>query len=256
MSFDIHWQGGHPQQQSQGRFTSPVHGNIAPSGRRDNFQSSFNMSNMAGALPDYQDHGHPQPPQQDSQRYSNAMGGPSNFGLQHFQGQSTNRTANLYPHHTQYTDSYQEAAAIAQVYGQMQAAQRSYSGGPSPIQTSYPNASYFQNPQQQYMYYSGQPGQFGHMAPPSPFNQHFGHYGFDAANRAYSSSLPPGHNQAGTIVRPGMPGKSVTSRGALQLANVNQVMSAEVAQTRALEAFHRRHEGLHANQSSLGTLCG
>ena len=215
MSFDFHWQGGHPQQQSQGRFNLPGQGNVASSSRRENFPSSFNMSNMAGALPDYQDHGHPQLPQQDSQRYSSSMGGPSTFGIQQFQGQSTSRTGHLYTHPAQYTDSYQEAAAIAQAYGQMQAAQRSYSGGPSPIPASYPNTSYFQNPQQ-YMYYSGQPSHYGHMAPPSPFNQNLGHYSFDPSSRVYSNNLPPGNNPAGPSVRPGMPGTLASSRGALQ----------------------------------------
>ena len=208
LPYDAYSQGGQTQQQSPGgqQFSAPGQNSAAYPNRRGSFQSNFNMSSMLGALPDYQSHGVQQTSHLESQRYSGAVGGQSQYSPQQFQGQSSFSTNHLQAHPSQYADSFQEAASIAQAYAQMQAGQRSYSGGPSPIQSAYPNASYFPNSQQQYIYYPGQPSQFGQMAPPSPFGQALGHYGAEMGNRTFNSGFPSGNNQMGQYLRPGMPG--------------------------------------------------
>ena len=214
MPYDTYGQGGQSQQQSPGvqQFSAPGQNSASHPNRRGSFQSNFNMASMVGALPDYQSHPGSQTSHPESQRYPGAVSGQSLYNPQQYPGQSAFNPNNPQTHPSQYADSYQEAAALAQAYGQMQAAQRSYSGGPSPIQSSYPNASYFPNAQQQYLYYPGQMSQFGQMAPPSPFGQALGHYGTDMGTRTYHSGYPPGNTHANQYLRPGMPGRSNLAR--------------------------------------------
>ena len=169
------------------------------------------MSNMAGALPDFQNRGGPQSlHHQESQRYSGGIGGPAQYGSQQLRGQLPFNTGNYPMHPSQYAGSYQEAAAAAQIYGQMQAAQRMYSGGSNSVQSSYPGAPYLQTSQQQYMYYPGQYGQPGQAGQASS-DQGFGQYGADLGGRKFHSGYPMGPNQSGQYLRPGLASKSISS---------------------------------------------
>ncbi|CAD6574609.1 MAG: hypothetical protein ASARMPRED_006829 [Alectoria sarmentosa] len=166
---------------------------------------AFNMSGIAGALPEYQNTTSSQMSHQDPQHFltgtlgtlgaSGTSGTSSNYQAQQFPGPAPLSTGNYPMHPSQY--NYQPA------HGQMQAnPQSSHSSGPSPVHSSYPGGTYFPASQQQYMFYPGQYGQ-----PPQP--QHgpyptsyshgsshaYGQQGVDVsamAGRTMHSGYPPG----------------------------------------------------------------
>ncbi|KAL9126069.1 MAG: hypothetical protein Q9217_004827 [Psora testacea] len=209
--YEFHVQGATPQQQSPSGqpFNLPGQHDPAYVMGRGQSPAAFNMSNMAGALPEPQNRSTSQTPHHEVQRYSGgmggSMGGTSQYASQHFQGQPPLGPGNYPIHPSQYAGSYQEAAAAAQAFAQMQAAQRTYSSGPNPMQSSYPSGPYFQNTQQQYLYYPGQYGHAGQPAGHAPFNQGFGQYGAEVASRPFHSGYPAGGNNAGQVLRSGLP---------------------------------------------------
>ena len=157
------------------------------------------MSDMAGALPDNHNPGASQTPLQQSQPYPGGMGVGSQYGSHQFQGQSPMSPGNFSIHPSQYAVSYQEAAAAAQSYGQMQAAQRNYPGGLGPPRSSYPNAPYLQlNCGQQYMYYPGQHDQAGHAS----FGHSFGQYATESGGKRFHSGYPTTGGSVGQYLRP------------------------------------------------------
>ena len=210
-SYQLHVQGTTPHQHiSSGQPFSPpgpAHSAGYAMGRGPS-PTAFNMSSMAGALADQQQsRGPSQTSHPDSQRYLFGIGGLSQYGPQQFQGQPPLNAANYPLHPSQYASSYQEAAAAAQAYAQIQAAQRTFSGGPSSVQSSYSNAPFLQNHQQQYSYYAGQYAQAGPAAGHAPFNQGLGQYGTEISGRSFHSGYPSGVNNAGQFLRPGFASK-------------------------------------------------
>lgn len=136
-------------------------------------QLGFNMSAMMDTLPEMGHRPHPQVSHQND-RFAGAMGGMSPYGLPNF-------PAPPYPIRTpQYP-------APNQGYGQMQAPERSFTGAPSPL-----DSSFFQNIQLPYMYYSGQPSLSSHYPMTAPYNQQAGQeYGVEHARRLLHTGYGP-----------------------------------------------------------------
>ena len=186
---------------------------------RGQSQGAFNMSGMAGALPEYQTANSSQITHQDPQRFVAATpGGPSNYQAQHFPGQAPMSSGNYPLHPSQYP--YQP------VYGPMRASQQSsHSSGPSPIHSSYAGNAFFPSAQQQYIYYPGQYGQSPqpqHGSYPTAYGPGPSHaYGQQAgdmagmAARTIHSGYPLGtvmpyssYGSPGAYLKPGsLPGK-------------------------------------------------
>ena len=110
---------------------------------------AFNMSGIAGALPDYQLGALGQLSTLDQQRLiAGTPGNASNYPTHQFPGQSSAHTGNFPTHSSQYVPAYQQGYPLHQNA-------QSQSGGLSPLHPSYPSGSYLTGQQQQFMYYPG-----------------------------------------------------------------------------------------------------
>lgn len=217
--YQVH--GPAPQQQVPGGQTFNLPGQQTTGYQMGRGQSTgaFNMSGMAGALPEHQTHIPSHMLHQDQQRFlAGTPSSSSNYQAQQFPGQAPLSTGNYPLHPSQY--NYQSA------YGQMQASpQSSHSSGPSPGHSSYPGGTYYPASQQQYMFYPGQYGQSPqpqHGSYPTTYSHGsshaYGQQGRDMsamAGRTMHSGYPPGnvmpyssYGSSGTYLRPSiLPGK-------------------------------------------------
>ena len=131
--------------------------------------SPFNLSGMAGALPDFQSSTRSHGPQQSHQRLPpnatlTASPGFQAQPISQFAGQTPMNSQGFPTYSSQFTTPYQHAAAVAaaQAYDHQQANPQSHQGGPSLNQVSYNTSSFFpSHQQQQFLYYPGQYGQGG-----------------------------------------------------------------------------------------------
>ncbi|KAG8525399.1 uncharacterized protein KY384_009043 [Bacidia gigantensis] len=165
---------------------------------RETPPNNFNMLGMSATLPAYP-RGASQVFSQDSQRFAPSMGSMANYGAQNMQGQPAFNAVPYSMHPSQFAHSFQDTAAM---YQQMQSGHRSYSGGPSPVQSSFPSGSYIQGSQSHYPYFTGQAAQMGQMNTLSMFHQGSPPHPADINARMYHGDIPVGSNQAGQFLSP------------------------------------------------------
>ena len=206
------------------------------------------MSGMVDALPRYLNHGSPQTAYQDPQRFSAGVGSMPPYS--HFQHQLPAGLSNYQMTQAQYTGSYQDSAAMPTTYGQVQAAQRSFSAGPSPMQASFSNNPYYPSSPQNLMYYSEPASQISSLNPPSMYPHGLGQYGVEMSNRMPHRAYPPGSHQSTQQLVPNMLGKWHSFQVCLFLTNVIQVLLVERVPIPARAAYLQHHEVLHASQSN------
>ena len=180
--YEFHIQNPTPQHQSSGAHPFGTPGQQPSySMSRGQSQGGFNMSGMAGALPEYshQSPSHMQP-----------------YDQQEFQGQLNSINYPVHPH--QYPTPYQDPGSMGG-YGSIQGSHRSHSGGPSPIHSAFPT-SYFPHQHQQYMGYPPQYGQIGQM-PYTGTYPPVAHHGYGRGDIAAIGSRQRGGYSAGTAVQ-------------------------------------------------------
>ena len=215
--YEFHLQGATPQQQLPGGQVFNVPGQQAPGYQMGRGQSpnAFNMSGLAGALPEYQASTPLQVSHFDQQRTPSAA---SAYQGQQYSGHPIG--ANYPTQPSQYATQYQ-------AYGQIPQNQQAHLGGPSPIQSSYPGAGYFPAQQQQLMYYPGQYSQSGQPqhGPYPSYGQGSGHVygqqggdmsamGGRTSHSGYSTgaAIPYAYGTSGPFLRPAIPGKQLAPR--------------------------------------------
>lgn len=172
------------------------------------------MSSMAGALPEYQSTTPGQMSQHDQQRMlaSTPSAAPT-YHSQQLPNQPPLNPSNYPTHPPQYASAYQQGYA-------MQQNPQSHSGGPSPINPSYPGGGYFPAQQQQYMYFAGQHPQFvqtQHGSFSTPYGSGYMQQitdmpsiGGRGPHSGYSPSTPSAYTYGSnaSFLRPGVSGKS------------------------------------------------
>ena len=121
--------------------------------------NSFDLSGMGEALPERglpsQSHLSQQEPLRSASEANTSAGYPSSF---HFPNQAPLANPGYSPLPPQYASPYQQAAANAQAYANLQPNPSAHMGGPNPIQ-GYPGGPFYQNQQSPYAFYSGHYGQ-------------------------------------------------------------------------------------------------
>ena len=215
--FDFNYHGTTPQQQALvgSPFNPPVHGLTGLQTGRGQPHGMFNMSGMAGALPDYQAAAATQLSHHDQQRFPpGTPGTTSTYQTQQFSGQSAMNVSNYAGHPAQYTSVYQQGFPIPQ-------GSQSHPGGPGANHPPYPGGAFSTGHQQQYVLYPGhysQPAQAPHgPLPPSygpgPYTQQavdMSTIGGRLSQNPFASGVSSsyGYGSGGAYLRPAnMPGE-------------------------------------------------
>lgn len=212
--FEYHLQGATPQQQMPAGQIFNVPGqqqtHLHQMGRGQP-PGNFSMQGLAGALPEYPGSTPSQMSHHEQQRYYAASSsGASAYNNQPFSVQHPVNTGNYPIHPSQYPASYQDAATATQNYGAMQSSQRPQPGGPTSIQAGYPNAQFFPNQQQQYLYYPGHYGQPSQAAYPASYDPGSSQgYGQQSGELSAMGGRP--FHGGGHAPSAGMPGHYATS---------------------------------------------
>ena len=170
---------------------------------RDQTTGVFDMATLASSLPS-QFRGSSQMPYQSAPRYQGGMSGMAEYNHPQIHGHPGMGAGSYAMPSSQYPQSFHEPST-AQLYAQMQGPQRPYSGGPSPIQSTFGGGSFPHNLPQQFMFYPGQPNP---MNAASSYNQNLDSYHQEMSSRVYHSGFPTGSSQSNQFLRPDFPGKT------------------------------------------------